>query len=409
MTVEDFFVGLGDEATPTIVIDSDLTAVPSFTLPPGKSLLGGGSNVRMLFNPGEDGVILTSDNTIANLGFEVDEECCAIANDTSVANLGRIMLLDVTTVGRVRILARDAVRAGHVDVDGLSIVGADTRAQTERPQGYGVGVLQGAFTLWNMQPDAKVEITADLVRLSAGRPDAPVHGSGVFISGGGDEGGRLTVDRLETGAVYSDGGIAEGTPDQISGGVFNVHGSHVRVIRNHDIVETFGANDMVLDNWGTVDIWIAHGPLISHGPSGIGIVNFGTVHELRVDATIETHGKGARGFNVYNGTVDNIEFNRIVTHGDGAVGIQLSQPIGRMLVRNGIETFGGSGESLVKGVVTQLPATALSLKPGSKAALIEIVGGLVTHGDGIPRFEMHGSVEILHISERWRDESSRSS
>jgi len=40
------------------------------------------------------------------------------------------------------------------------------------------------------------------------------------------------VRRLETETVYSDGGVARGTPDQITGGVFTVYGAHVDVVRN---------------------------------------------------------------------------------------------------------------------------------------------------------------------------------
>jgi hypothetical protein len=113
------------------------------------------------------------------------------------------------------------------------------------------------------------------------------------VSGAGDKGGRLNVSRLETGAIYSDGGIAPGTPDQITGGVFTVYGAHVEVVKNHGPVTTCGVNDMVLDNWGVVDLWIAEEKITSHGPSGIGFVNFGTVHDLRVTAPIETFGQGA--------------------------------------------------------------------------------------------------------------------
>ena len=56
---------------------------------------------------------------------------------------------------------------------------------------------------------------------------------------------------------------------------------------------------MVLDNWGTVGRWIAEEKVTSHGPSGIGFVNFGTVDVLQAKAPIETFGQGARGFNVY--------------------------------------------------------------------------------------------------------------
>jgi hypothetical protein len=149
-----------------------------------------------------------------------------------------------------------------------------------------------------MQADDSVIVTADLVGLSVGRDGSPVRGSGVFVSGAGDKGGRLNVSRLETGPIYSDGGIAPGTPDQITGGVFTVYGAHVDIVKNHFPVTTYGVNDMVLDNWGVVDLWIAEEKITSRGPSGIGFVNFGTVNDLKVTAPIETFGQGARGFNV---------------------------------------------------------------------------------------------------------------
>ena len=82
-------------------------------------------------------------------------------------------------------------------------------------------------------------------------------GSGIFISGAGDTGGRLLVQHLDTNAVYSNGMIAPGTSDQITGGVFTVFGAHVDVVRNRGPVTTYGVNDMALDNWGVVDRWTA--------------------------------------------------------------------------------------------------------------------------------------------------------
>ena len=214
----------------------------------------------------------------------------------------------------------------------------------------------------------------------------------------GDKAVGSDVSRLETGPIYSDGGIAAGTPDQITGGVFTVYGAHVDVVRNRGPVTTYGVNDMVLDNWGVVDLWIAEERITSRGASGIGFVNFGTVHDLRVVAPIETFGLGARGFNVYDGTVDFADFDRVVTHADGAVGIQISQPIGRLIVRRGIETFGGSGQSLVKGVVMTLPAIALSIKPGGSAREIEIAGGIKSNGAGVAPIENHGAIDTLRVA-----------
>jgi len=381
-----------------IVVHGDLADVPSIRLAPGQSLRGESDGSRIAFAAGSDGLQLSSDNRIHNLRLHASPDRRAIFNDTSVASLGRIELRGVTTTGRVQILARDKVRGGHVDVNGLDIVAADARGEKERPHGYGVYVLHGAFTLWNMQSDDSVVVSADLIGLSAGRDGAPVRGSGIFVSGAGDKGGRLVVRRLETDAVYSDGGIAPGTPDQITGGVFTVYGAHVDVVRNRGPVVTYGVNDMVLDNWGVVDRWTAEEKITSHGPSGIGFVNFGIVHELKVNAPIETFGQGARGFNVYTGTVNLAEFDRVITHADGAVGIQISQPIGRLVVRRGIETFGGTGPSLVKGVVISLSAIGLSVKPGGSAREIEISGGIKTNGPGVSPIEQHGAIDSLRVS-----------
>jgi hypothetical protein len=76
-------------------------------------------------------------------------------NDTSVPSLGRIELRGVTTTGCVQILARDNVRGGHVEVNGLDIIAADARGALERPHGYGVYVLHGAFTLLRVAGSAR--------------------------------------------------------------------------------------------------------------------------------------------------------------------------------------------------------------------------------------------------------------
>jgi hypothetical protein len=397
-TVEQLIAATKDAGIHQIVVHGDLVGAPTIRLSAGQSLRGEGDTSRITFAAGSDGIQLSSDNRVHNLRLHAAPDKRAVFNDTTVDSLGRIELRGVTTTGRVQILARDKVRGGHVDVNGLDIVAADARDEKERPHGYGVFVLHGAFTLWNMQPDDGVVVSADLVGLSAGREGAPVRGCGIFVSGAGDKGGRLNVRRLETDAVYSDGGIASGTPDQITGGVFTVYGAHVDAVRNRGPVVTYGVNDMVLDNWGVVDRWTAEAKITSYGPSGIGFVNFGIVHELKVNAPIETFGQGARGFNVYTGTVNLAEFDRVTTHADGAVGIQISQPIGRLVVHRGIETFGGTGPSLVKGVVVSLSAIGLSIKPGGSAREIEISGGIKTNGAGVAPIEQHGAIDSLRIS-----------
>jgi hypothetical protein len=381
-----------------IVVAADLRDVPTIRLAPGTTLLGGASERPSLqFAADTDGLCLSTNNTVAGLDLIAADNRCAIWNDDSVTTLGTLGLRNINTAGRVRILARGKIRGGHVDAENVSIVFADAREEQVRPHGYGVDVLQGAFTLWNMQPDADVMVTANLAGLSAGRLGAPVRGSGIFVGGAGHAGGRLKIQLLRTGPVYSDGGIEQGNAGTIAGGVFVVYGASVDMVDNAGPVTTYGPNDMALDNWGVVDRWISTGNVTTFGPSGVGFVNFGTINSLRVTAPIETFGQGARGFNVYTGTVRSGDFDRIVTHGDGAVGVQISQPIGTLIFRRGIETHGSAGDSLVKGVVKRLAATALSIKPGGSAERIRIEGGIRTHGHAVIPLEQGGEIHSLHI------------
>ena len=398
-TARELLEAAADPSTRNLTVVADLAELPTFRLSPGQSLTAAHPDVALSFAEGQDGVQLSIDNQVEGIELRAAPERRALFNDTGVERLGRLVLRNLRTTGVVQFLARDRVRSGHVKVENIDIVTADARGYDERPKGYGVEVIPGAFTLWNQHADRAVTISADLTGLTVGRAGAPVRGSGVFVSGGGDAAGRLIVRRLETGAVHSDGGIAPGTPDRITGGVFVVAGAFVDSVHNHGPVTTYGSNDMVLDNWGTVDRWIADQKISSYGPSSIGFVNFGTVGHLQVNAPIETFGQGSRGFNVYSGTVHSAEFERIVTHADGAVGIQISQPVGQITVRRGIETYGGTGGSLVQGVVLKLSAIALSVKPGGSARKVVVAGGLITHGEDIHPLELHGMIDSLQITE----------
>lgn len=377
-SVADLMTALEMPGVLDLHIDGVLDGVPTLRLRPGQALRAAAVDAGLRFLPGCDGVRLSRDNALIGLSLQADAAQRAVFNDEQVANVGRLCLWSLRVSGQVQILARGAVRAGHVDVDGLDIEAADTRARPDRPRGHGVEVLQGAFTLWNQQTDDTSVISARLKGLSAGRAGAAVIGSGILVSGGGVAGGRIVATVLETGAVHSQGLIEPGTADRISGGVFTAHGAFVGVVRNQGVVVTYGASDMVLVNWGTVNDWIAEAPLTSYGRSAIGVVNFGNLHALDVRAPIETFGQDARGVNVYDGKLGRALFDRITTHGDGAVGVQISQPMGRLVVRNGIQTMGGTGELLAAGQTAQWSAMGLSIKPGGMIGEVEIGGSLLT-------------------------------
>jgi hypothetical protein len=395
-TAQDLIAAVRDRSVDRIVVSGDLAGLSSLELWPNPALTAA-ARATLQFKDDSDGIRLSSNNKLENLTLIAAPEKRAIFNDTTVTDLGCLELRNLTLTGAVQILAADRVRSGHVEAHNIDIVSADTRGYEARPKAYGVEVITGAFTIWNQQLEPSTAITADLTEISTGRPNSPVRGSGIFVSGAGETGGRLLVRRLETGVIHCDAGIAHGTPDRISAGVFTSYGAIVDLVRTRGRVTTYGPNDMALDNWGVVDRWISEEKITTYGPSGIGFVNFGAINSLTLNGPIETFGQGARGFNVYSGTLKFAEFDRIVTRGNGAVGIQISQPVGEISVRRGIETFGGSGESLVKGVMTNLPAIAFSVKAGGAVRALTVAGGLTTHGSAVAPLDVEGSVESLFL------------
>ncbi len=382
---------------PHIVVEGHLTGAPMITLKPGVKLSGG----SLTF--GARGLQLTSDNVVSDMAILCPDHEVAIGNALSGSSLGTITLRNVETTGQVLLLADESVHDGSVLVDGLFIRSADMRGRAERPHGFGVDALQGAFTLWNRQSDPTSEISAELRNITVGTSEKPVRGSGVFVGGYGDNqgkpvGGRVVVSELTTGDITVHGGIPDATPDLISGGLFMQAGAVVDLVRNTGHVTTLGPNDMVLDNWGEVHEWIAEGQITSRGPSGIGFVNFGVLGTLEVSGGIETWGQGARGFNLYDGTLQQASFNSITTHGDGAVGIQITKAMGTLTVTGDIRTTGGEGTSLVRGQQVLLKAIAFSLKPGGSIHSLQVRGEFVSIGDDVVTAEIQGPIASISIT-----------
>ncbi len=383
-----------DQRAAHIVVTGEVSGMPMVTLGEGQRLSGG--TLRF----GASGVRLTRDNLLEDITILCPEHERAVLNDTSVPDFGTLSLREVRTEGQALLCARDATRAGRVLVEGLVVAAADLRGRELRPHGFGVDVLQGAFTLWNLQDSG--ELTAELTRISAGSKDRPVRGSGVFVGGQGDwrgksRGGQVRVSRLTTGEIHADGGIPPLTPDLISGGVFVIYSGIVEEVENLGPVTTYGTNDMVLDNWGSVRSWIARSPITSYGPSGIGFVQFAELGSLHVAAPIETFGTGARGFNVYDGSLDEARFESITTHADAGVGIQISRKIRKLTIDADVRTAGGAGDTLVKGKVTRLPAYAISIQPTGEIDELEVGGSLVTSGDDVTTLQIQGEVKTAHV------------
>lgn len=389
---------LETENIKVIVVSGTILCPNEVELKEGVSIIGESMDGSGLaFNNGE-GIALTANNSIKNISITcaAHERAIFLAEDKE--DLGVFHLENITAIGQIQFLTRSNTLRASLIANNIDIVACDARNQVEQPQKYGVTVYQGAFTVYNFNGNSDSEIKVHLTNISLGRKDAPVLGSGLFVSGFGDEGGWVKGDVISTQNIYSNGMIPFGQPNKITGGVFVVYGAEIEKVENKGEVVTYGVNDMVLDTWGTVAEWVAEKPIVSHGPSGIGFVNFGHVKSFWAKDKIVTHGLGARGFNQYDGTVNAAKFHSIETFGDGAIGIQISQPVGSIEIEKDLITHGSIGNTLVKGVNMSLPADAFSVKPGGSIASLKVHGNIITYGEEVTAYHVEGgSVESLSI------------
>jgi hypothetical protein len=370
-------------------IETSILSPHSITLPEGYSLTGKSYELCMVSFNNSDGFGLTRDNTISNLTVMTKQTSRAIYTVCGIPDMGNIVLEDLSITGQVSIISRQGTDKINLVANNIHITSCDSRHYSEQPQKYGVNVYQGALTVYNFNSDESSGINCELKNIRIGFRNAPVIGSGIFVCGFGDEGGKVNLETLTTGAVYSHGMLPYGTADIITAAVFIVYGVEAETVEHHGELVTYGVNDMVLDTWGKVEKWVSNYPIVSYGPSGIGFVNFGSVKDFMAQ-DITTYGLGARGFNQYDGTVENITFKSLTTHGDGSIGIQVSKPIGNLTVEENVTTYGSVGNSLVKGVLTELAADAISIKTGGKVESLTIHGDIVTYGDNVTNYAFEG-------------------
>lgn len=388
----DLMTSLKSSEPLNLEVQTSILCPFSIALPAGFALTGIDKEKSILSFNCSDGIGLTANNEISNLSIQTNPSNRAIFTLSNYADLGTLTLKNLTITGQIQILTRAGTNKSILFADNIDIVACDARRYPEQPQKYGVNVYQGAFTVYNYNSDASSIIHATLTNISLGRKGAPVIGSGLFICGFGDNGGGVIADYISTGAIYSNGMLPYGQPDMITAGVFIVNGVKVKNLTHQGEIITYGVNDMVLDTWGEVEKWTTEKPIISFGPSGIGFVNFGVVKKFEAKDKIETFGIGSRGFNQYDGTVEKAIFHSIITHGNGSIGMQISKPVGSIIIQNGIVTKGSVGETLVKGVIMTLPADGISVKSGGEIKELIISGGIVTNGDNVHSYNVEGGI-----------------
>ena len=339
-------------------------------------------------------IVLTENNTLKNITLRTNKNEDAVSFKEQGVK-GQFTLENVTTYGSVCLTADDAAGDIRIDITDVDVVEANVTHKSEGPTGFGVTVIQGGLTVWNRTPDIRFD--TEIKDVTIGRDGEPVNGSGVFVSGTDEA--PIYSKLITTKDVYTNGLLTQGVADRISAGVFTVTNARVDRVENHGVTKTYGFNDMVLDNWGAVKEWVVQNDVLSEGTSGIGFVNFGNIHLLDIQAPIITRGTGARGINNYDGTIKELYLKSIETHGDGAVGIQISKPVGKVTVHENIETYGGTGESLVKGVIKELSAIGISILGGAEVEGLNVKGNVYTYGKDITPVQNEGTVKSgLNIS-----------
>ncbi|WP_281612984.1 hypothetical protein [Flammeovirga sp. SubArs3] len=388
----ELMVALDTPSIQQITITDTIYVPQSIRLPKGLILEGINKEQSGLFFGDGDGIGLTESNTVQNLTVQVSPVNRALFISSIHENLGKVTLQNLNVTGQIQLITRETTQQLQLKINAIDIVSADVRQRKETQSYFGVEVVQGALTVFNFCTDNKSEIQLEIDGISIGRKEAPVLGSGVLISGYGITGGKVVADLINTNAIYSNGMLPLGVNNIISGSLFIMAGVEVEQIVNSKELVTYGVNGMVLDNWGKVSNWIAKDNIISYGPSGIGFVNFGVVENFVSKRKIETFGLGARGFNQYEGTIDKAQFNEIITHGDGAIGIQVSKPVGEIRIDKSLTTLGSKGKTLVKGQIFELSADGISVLPKGTIQKLHIEEGIRTEGNGVVSLKVAGKV-----------------
>src|SRR5580704_5768814 len=97
-----------------VTVTNDISDLRTLDLAPGQVLEGASPGVTLRFADGVDGLRLSTNNRIRNLRIETAPARRAICNRVDLADFGTFGIENVTTIGRVQILGRDAVRGGRV-------------------------------------------------------------------------------------------------------------------------------------------------------------------------------------------------------------------------------------------------------------------------------------------------------
>ncbi|MEG0949630.1 MAG: hypothetical protein RR212_06560 [Bacteroidales bacterium] len=396
-TVEDLVAATQDRMARYLILRNDLTDVPSLRLMPFQSLSGEFDGKKISFQKGAEGFCLSKGNELKNLVIETDPDKRAIFQDQEMESMNNHHLTRLSVTGQISFIVTDKTRKGHIDASFVHVKEANTAQIPDRPNRFGVDMMQGAFTIWN-KSENHMEIEVDISHFSCGSETKPILGSGLVICGTEEQMGHVRVNVLSCGHIYTKGEIGKGVADLVCAGIGIGYQTLVRHMNIYGRITCYGGNEMGIYNWGTIERASMTDRIETHGANGCGFINAGNIGTFNFMHEIETYGTGARGFYMFDGAAKDLHFDRIVTHGNAANAIQFNRYIDRISISKGIEVFGNALNVLFADTIVKTSSDAICIQPGGTVRMLKVSGDLISHGNDVCTIFNEAAIEKLLVS-----------
>lgn len=302
-TTEEFLKAIQVEDQEITLLNS-LLIPQSVQLAPGVTITATREKLGFLSFPYGDGIGIQANNTIKNIVIQTKVDGRAIYVNSLKKDLGKIQLKNLRITGQIQILLRGHNQNLDLTMEQVDIIAADTRLRMEKNLANQLSVSQGALTLFNCSSQSDSIITATLKNITIGRHEAPVIGAGIFIAGFNETAGKVKVDFLSHGDIFSNGMIQDAQLHKSSGAVCILEGVHVKEILSEGPLTSYGAHDHVIYNWGTVDRWTVKGAVRSHGQHAEGLLNKGEIGFFKAEKMVETFGTEACALALHGGKLE---------------------------------------------------------------------------------------------------------
>ena len=154
-----------------ITITRSILCNYSILLPEGVNLNGKpqeNGELPLLSFQHSDGIGVSANNSVKNLNIDTPANHKAIFNTTVKQDLGTFTFENLLVKGQVSVITRVGVEKANIIIDNVDIHSADARHYLEQPQKYGVNVLQGALTIYNINPNADSIVSVAVSKVSRG-------------------------------------------------------------------------------------------------------------------------------------------------------------------------------------------------------------------------------------------------